>query len=66
MKIIAFNGSPRGDKSVTNMMVEEFLSGARKAGAQTENILLSTKKIHHCVGCFLMLDQDTWHMRYKR
>lgn len=52
MKIIAFNGSPRGDKSVTNMMVEEFLSGARKAGAQTENILLSTKKIHHCVGCF--------------
>ncbi len=52
MKITAFNGSPRGAKSATNVMVEEFLAGAREAGAETESILLSEMEIKHCVGCF--------------
>lgn len=52
MKITAFNGSPRGQKSATNIMVEEFLAGAREAGAETESVLLSEKEIKHCVGCF--------------
>jgi hypothetical protein len=52
MKITAINGSPRGLNSTTNIMIEEFLSGAREAGAQTENIILCEKKIHDCLGCF--------------
>lgn len=52
MKITAINGSPRGLNSTTNIMIEEFLSGAREAGAQTENIILCEKKIQDCLGCF--------------
>jgi len=52
MKITAFNGSPRAEKGNTHIMVEEFLNGARDAGAETEYILLAKYKISHCLGCF--------------
>jgi multimeric flavodoxin WrbA len=51
MKITAINGSPKGKKSTTYLMVEEFLKGARDLKAETEHILLSNLKIHHCIGC---------------
>jgi multimeric flavodoxin WrbA len=51
MKIIAINGSPRGKKSVTYLMVEEFLKGAEEAGANTSHIILSELKINNCIGC---------------
>lgn len=52
MKIVAFNGSPRGANGNTYIMVESFLAGARASGAETEHVLLAEKKISPCKGCF--------------
>lgn len=52
MKVIAINGSPKGQSSNTNIMVNAFLAGAEEAGAKTDNIFLAEKNINHCRGCF--------------
>ncbi len=52
MKILAINGSPRGESSNTQTMLKAFLKGAAAKGAETEIVLLSEKTIHPCKGCF--------------
>jgi multimeric flavodoxin WrbA len=51
MKVTVFNGSPKGRRSNTSIIVENFLQGAQDAGAKTEQVFLSTKKITPCTSC---------------
>jgi multimeric flavodoxin WrbA/putative sterol carrier protein len=52
MRILAIQGSPRPKASNTEVLLQEFLKGARSQGAETETVYLTEKKIHHCVGCY--------------
>ncbi len=53
MDIVAFNSSPRDNQtSKTELVLQKFLEGARRAGAATETLYLRQYKIKHCLGCF--------------
>ena len=53
MNIIAFNSSPRSnDTSKTELILQKFLEGARRAGAATKTVYLRDYKIRDCLGCF--------------
>lgn len=52
MKILAINGSPRGEKGNTEVVLKPFLKGCEEAGADVETIYLKDKDIKHCSGCF--------------
>jgi multimeric flavodoxin WrbA len=53
MRILAFNSSPRDNQtSKTELVLQSFLEGARRAGAETETLYLRNYKIKHCLGCF--------------
>ncbi|MBX4266950.1 flavodoxin family protein [Clostridium estertheticum] len=52
MKILALNGSPRGEKGNTEVILKQFLKGCKKAGAAIETVYLKDKNIKHCNGCF--------------
>jgi multimeric flavodoxin WrbA len=57
--IIAFNSSPRSNNtSKTELILQKFLEGARRAGASTETVYLRDYKINDCLGCFLCWLQD--------
>ncbi len=51
MKIVAINGSHKGKFGNTDIMVNAFLNGAQKAGAETVNIFLAEKEINYCKCC---------------
>jgi len=52
MKVTVFNGSPRGRKSNSHLIVKSLLEGANEAGAQTEEVFLIEQDIRYCLGCF--------------
>ncbi len=53
MKILAIQVSPRPKvSSNTEILLQEFLKGARSERAETETAYLQEKHIHPCVGCF--------------
>ena len=49
-KVIGISGSPRAGGN-TDILLDRFLSGAHKEGAQTEKIFLRDYCIQPCVGC---------------
>ncbi|MCG6911319.1 MAG: flavodoxin family protein [Deltaproteobacteria bacterium] len=52
MNVLAFNGSPRMKKGVTDSLLQIFLKGAASAGARTETVYIARQKINYCIGCF--------------
>jgi hypothetical protein len=53
MNILALNSSPRDNEtSKTELVLQNFLEGARRAGAATETLYLRNFKIKHCLGCY--------------
>lgn len=52
MNILAFNSSPRDNQtSKTELVLQKFLEGARRAGGVTETLYLKNYQIKHCIGC---------------
>jgi multimeric flavodoxin WrbA len=51
MKILAINGSYRGERGQTQRWIELLFKGAREAGAECESIALSALRMYHCLGC---------------
>ncbi len=52
MKFVAFNGSPSGKASATGRIIEAFLAGAHRAGAEADCYHLCEYNIAQCRGCF--------------
>ncbi len=51
--IVVFDGGPRSKKfSKTTFMADNFVAGAKSAGATVDYIKLSDHKIRHCSGCY--------------
>ena len=65
MKIIALNGSPRGHKGNTEVILKQFLKGCESAGAKIETIYLKDKNIKHCCGCFTCWEKTPGKCIYK-
>lgn len=51
MKIVAVNGSHKGEAGNTNIMINAFLKGAEKTGAEVANIILAKKELKPCTSC---------------
>jgi multimeric flavodoxin WrbA len=50
MKVLAINGSPRGEHGYTNKILQLLVEGIRDAGADVHVVQLAKHKIHHCSG----------------
>ena len=51
-KILCINGSPRGRRSNTQVLVEAFFEGASREGASGETLFASELSVNDCMGCF--------------
>lgn len=53
MRILALNSSPRdSETSKTELVLQNFLTGARRAGAVADTLYLRNYRIKHCRGCY--------------
>jgi hypothetical protein len=51
MKLLAINGSHRGDSGHSRVLLNLLFSGAAEAGADCEVVTLSKQKINRCLAC---------------
>jgi multimeric flavodoxin WrbA len=51
LKIVALNGSHRGEKGYTRFLIDKLFAGAAKAGAICETIDLKNYCINSCIAC---------------
>lgn len=51
MKILALNGSHRGQHGCTQLLLDKIAQGAKEAGAEFETVVLARHKILPCTGC---------------
>lgn len=65
MKIIALNGSPKGQRGNTEVLLKHFLKGCKNKGADVETIYLKEKNIKHCCGCFTCWEKTPGKCIYK-
>lgn len=52
MNILVINGSPKGEKSNSQILTETFLTGAKREGATVETLYVKDLNIHDCTGCY--------------
>lgn len=52
MKILVFNGSPRKSQGTTDVLLEAFIEGAKRANAEVEKHHVIDLDIKGCRGCF--------------
>lgn len=52
IKVLAFNGSPRGKNGNTEKILQPFLEGMSEAGASAEILYLKDLSIRECLGCY--------------
>jgi multimeric flavodoxin WrbA len=50
-KILAINGSHRGERGLTHVLVEQMRIGAEEDGSGFETVVLANQKINQCLGC---------------
>lgn len=51
MRILALNGSHRGEAGCTQWLLDKLAEGATEAGAEFETVILAKQKIKPCNGC---------------
>jgi len=65
-KIVVFDGGPRTIKfSKTSFMVNNFIEGAKEAGASVEYFKLKDYDIHDCSGCYTCWTKTPGECIYK-
>jgi len=52
MKILAFNASPRKSRGTTDVLMEAFIDGAKKSGADVDKHHVVDLDINGCLSCF--------------
>ncbi len=60
MKIVAINGSHRGERGYTQFLIDKVFLGAQRAGAQCETIVLAHHSIRKCSGCRICQTQKSY------